>query len=44
MTQELTPRKCLLFPELSVPIYFTVITSIQNSENVEGKILEININ
>lgn len=44
MTQELTARKCLPFPELSVPVYFTVIASIQNSENVEEKTLEININ
>lgn len=43
MTQELTTRKCLPFPELSVPEYFTVITSMQNSKNVEEKTLEINI-
>lgn len=44
MTQELTARKCLPFRELSVPVYFTVITSVQNSENVDQKTLKIYIN
>lgn len=37
MTQELSTRKFLPFLELSVPAYFSAITSIQDSEHVREK-------